>query len=190
MGGSCASTEKSRGTLYEWLLYWTHNRLEQTYCTNKPPDVKLIGLFPPPSEPALPGRGSASARWKSQPESWRCWEDLGKGKLHPARWNSQPGSWICWKDLRRGENIKCYILVIHYRNMSVCCFYKDQTIKNNSLQHILLFDMNLRIPAEEEVIVSIIKECLLFRFLIYSIPDTFKGKSLSQRGIFSIIYII
>ena len=45
--------------------------------------------------------------------------------------------------------------------------------------------MNLCIPAEEEVIVSIIKECLLFRFLIYSIPETFKGKPLSQRGIFS-----
>ena len=50
--------------------------------------------------------------------------------------------------------------------------------------------MNLRIPAEEEVIVSIIKECLLFRFPIYSIPETFKGKSLSQRGIFSITYNI
>ena len=61
--------------------------------------------------------------------------------------------------------------------MSVCCFFKDQTIQNHSLQHILLFDMNLRIPAEEEVIVSIIKECLLFRFLIYSIPETFKGKN-------------
>ena len=45
-----------------------------------------------------------------------------------------------------------------------------------------MFEMNLRIPAEEEVIVSIIKERLLFRFLIYSIPETFEGKPLSQRG--------
>ena len=74
--------------------------------------------------------------------------------------------------------------------MEVCCVYKDQTIQNHSLKHILQFDMNLCIPAEEEVIVSIINECLLFCFLIYSIPETFKGKPLSQRGIFSVVYDI
>ena len=66
--------------------------------------------------------------------------------------------------------------------MKVCFVSKDQTIQNHSLQYTLLFDLNLCIPAEEEVIVSIIKECLLLCFRIYSIPETFKGKPLSQRG--------
>ena len=74
--------------------------------------------------------------------------------------------------------------------MKVCFVSKDQTIQNHSLQYTLLFDLNLCIPAEEEVIVPIIKECLLLCFRIYSIPETFKGKPLSQRGKKILYYIL